>query len=131
MLALSRAGAPREELFGALLDAMKDDGGLQVFAIEDVHWADEATLDLLRFLGRRLRDASSLLVVTYRDQSLAAGDLLRLALGKLATQRTTRRLGLPRLSAQAVSVLADRSGLELPQARSLHLTVVTTYVPGW
>lgn len=84
---------------------MKEPGVLRVFAIEDVHWADEATLDLLRFLGRRLRHARSLLVVTYRDEGLAAGDPLRVALGELATQRTTRRVSRPRLSAQAVAPL--------------------------
>ena len=39
--------------------------------VEDVHWADEATLDLLRFLGRRLRGLRALLLVTYRDDELA------------------------------------------------------------
>jgi hypothetical protein len=57
--------------------------------IEDVHWADESTVDLLRYLGRRLRDAAVLLVVTYRDDSLAATDPLRIAPGDLATQRPT------------------------------------------
>jgi DNA-binding CsgD family transcriptional regulator/tetratricopeptide (TPR) repeat protein len=108
--ALCRAGAPREDLFGALLDQMTQPGGLQVFAIEDVHWADAATLDLLRFLGRRLRDTHALLVVTYRDEGLASGDPLRVALGELATQRSTRRVSLPRLSPQAVDVLAEGTG---------------------
>jgi len=48
-------GAGREELFRALL-AELDSARLTVLAIEDVHWADEATLDLLRFLGRRVRE---------------------------------------------------------------------------
>jgi predicted ATPase len=39
--------------------------------MEDVHWADEATMDLLRFAGRRLREAPVLLIVTYRDDDLA------------------------------------------------------------
>jgi DNA-binding CsgD family transcriptional regulator/tetratricopeptide (TPR) repeat protein len=116
---LCRAGAPREDLFAELLHQMKQPGDLQVFAVEDVHWADEATLDLLRFLGRRLRDTRSLILVTYRDEGLAAGDPLRVALGDLATQRTTRRVSLPRLSAQAVAVLADGTGLEPAQLFAL------------
>ena len=74
--------------------------------MEDVHWADEATVDLLRFLGRRIRDATVLLIVTYRDDGLSATDPLRLALGDLATQRSDRRIGLAPLSADAVGVLA-------------------------
>ena len=80
--------------------------------VEDVHWADEATVDLLRFLGRRLRAAPVLLIATYRDDGLAADDPLRIALGDLATQRSTRRVELAPLSADAVRVLAGGSGLE-------------------
>ncbi len=55
---LGRAGAVREDLFGALLRQVSaPQAALSVIVIEDVHWADEATIDLLRFLGRRLRDA--------------------------------------------------------------------------
>ena len=63
-----------------------------MLVIEDVHWADEATLDLLRFLGRRIRDARALMLVTYRDDGLAADDPLRVAVGELSTQRSTRRI---------------------------------------
>src|SRR5215472_16182163 len=104
---LCRAGAAREDLFRALLRQVSQPGTLSVVVIEDVHWADEATVDLLRFLGRRLRDAPALLIATYRDDGLAAGDPLRMALGDLATQRSTRRIDLAPLSAGAVRVLAE------------------------
>src|SRR5215467_8689131 len=68
---LCRAGAGREELFRALLRQVSPPGMLDVVVIEDVHWADDATLDLLRYLGRRLRDTSVLLGATYRDDALA------------------------------------------------------------
>jgi DNA-binding CsgD family transcriptional regulator/tetratricopeptide (TPR) repeat protein len=109
---LCRARAPREELFGALLRQLSEPDTLSVAVVEDVHWADEATVDLLRFLGRRLRDAAVLLIVTYRDHGLTAGDPLRLALGDLAAARPTRRIGLAPLSADAVRVLAGDSGFE-------------------
>jgi DNA-binding CsgD family transcriptional regulator/tetratricopeptide (TPR) repeat protein len=109
---LSRAGAAREDLFRALLRQVSEPGRLNVLVVEDVHWADEATVDLLRFLGRRLRDTPVLLIVTYRDDGPAADDLLRVALGDLATQRSTRRLELAPLSANAVRVLAGGSGLD-------------------
>jgi hypothetical protein len=47
---------------------------LDVLIIEDIHWADEATLDLLRFMGRRLGDAPVLLIATYRDGAITVGD---------------------------------------------------------
>ncbi|HVC74411.1 MAG TPA: AAA family ATPase, partial [Mycobacteriales bacterium] len=112
VLELCRAGAGRDQLFDALLRRIDRPGELTVVAVEDVHWADDATLDLLRFLGRRLRTASALVLVTYRDDQLGTTDPLRLALGELATHRSTRRLALPPLTEQAVGELAAGSGLE-------------------
>ena len=112
LLELCRADAPREDLFRALLRQISEPAELHVLVMEDVHWADEATVDLLRFLGRRLRDAPVLLIATYRDDGLSRRDPLRVALGDLATQRSTRRIGLAPLSERAVGVLAADSGLE-------------------
>ena len=109
---LCHAAAAREDLFRALLRQVSGPDTLSVVVIEDVHWADEATVDLLRFLGRRLRDAPALLIVTFRDDGLAADGPLRIALGDLATQRSTRRLRLAPLSAEAVRMLAGTSGLD-------------------
>jgi DNA-binding CsgD family transcriptional regulator/tetratricopeptide (TPR) repeat protein len=112
LLELCRADAPREELFGALLRQISAGGELHALVVEDIHWADEATIDLLRFLGRRIRSVPVLLLVTYRDDGLSAADPLRIALGDLATQACVRRIGLPPLSAGAVAALADGSGLD-------------------
>jgi DNA-binding CsgD family transcriptional regulator len=112
LLRLAQAGASRDELFRALLRQLGEPGPLNVVVVEDLHWADEASIDLLRFLGRRIRTASVLLIVTYRDDELAPEDPLRLALGGLATQRSTRRIGLAPLSADAVRTLAEGSGLD-------------------
>ena len=112
LLELCRADAPREDLFRALLRQISQPAELHVLVMEDVHWADEATVDLLRFLGRRLRDAPVLLIATYRDDGLSPGDPLRVALGDLATQRSTRRIGLAPLTEHAVGLLAADSGLE-------------------
>jgi DNA-binding CsgD family transcriptional regulator/tetratricopeptide (TPR) repeat protein len=112
LLELCRADAPREELFGALLRQVTAPGELHVLVVEDVHWADEATIDLLRFLGRRIRDVPVLLLATYRDDGLSAKDPLRIALGDLATQRSVRRISLPPLTANAVAIMAEGSGLD-------------------
>jgi DNA-binding CsgD family transcriptional regulator/tetratricopeptide (TPR) repeat protein len=109
---LCQAGADREQLFRALLRQVGQSGTLDVVVIEDVHWADGATLDLLRYLGRRLRDSALLLVVTYRDDALAADGPLRVALGDFASHRCTRRIGLTALSPQAVATLSAGSGLD-------------------
>jgi DNA-binding CsgD family transcriptional regulator len=109
---LYRTQAARDELFGALLGELARPGGLRVVVVEDIHWADEATLDLLRFLARRIRDLPVLIVATYREDELAASYPLRVALGELAVQRCTRRIELSPLSAQAVGTLAAGSGLD-------------------
>jgi DNA-binding CsgD family transcriptional regulator/tetratricopeptide (TPR) repeat protein len=115
LLERCRAGADREDLFCALLGQVSASGVLDVVVVEDIHWADEATLDLLRYLSRRLRDVAVLLIATYRDDGLAAGDPLRVTLGDLASQRCTRRIGLAPLSPDAVQRLAGGSGLAAPE----------------
>ncbi len=112
LLELCRTSATRDALFDAVLRQLGDPGLLNIVVIEDVHWADEATIDLLRFLGRRLRNSSVLLVVTYRDEGLASTDPLRVALGELASHRSTRRIWLAPLSPEAVRVLASQCGLD-------------------
>ncbi len=120
LLELCRARAPREELFGAMLRQVSERRRLNVVVIEDVHWADEATVDLLRFLGRRIRFAPALLIATYRDDGLSAADPLRIALGELGNQRSTRRIALAPLSAEAVRTLA--SGTKFAAADLFKLT---------
>jgi DNA-binding CsgD family transcriptional regulator/tetratricopeptide (TPR) repeat protein len=109
---LCRANAPREQLFDAILTELCEPGPLPVVVIEDVHWADEATLDLLGFLARRIREISVLLIVSYRDDELADSHPLRIALGHLTVQRCARRLPLAPLSAQAVRMLAAGHGVD-------------------
>src|SRR5262249_25000168 len=112
LLGLCRARAPRDELFDALLHQVSGPGTLDVVVVEDIHWADEATVDMLRFLGRRLKTRAVLPLATSRDEALPASEPLRAALGELARQRSTRRIGLAPLSADAVRVLAGPSGLD-------------------
>jgi DNA-binding CsgD family transcriptional regulator len=108
LLDLCRHGAARDQLFGAFLAELDSPAALTVAVIEDVHWADEATFDLLRFTGRRLGRMKALVLVTYRDDEPGDDHSLRLLLGDLATHRATRRMGLPPLSQEAVRVLAGQ-----------------------
>ena len=65
LLELRRAGAARQQLFAALLGQVSEPGTLDVVVVEDIHWADEATVDMLCFLGGRIKNASVLLIATY------------------------------------------------------------------
>jgi hypothetical protein len=85
--------------------------------IEDVHWADEATIDLLSFLGRRLGRVPALLLATYRDDEVGGDHPMRMVLGDLATQRATRRMKLPPLTAEAVRELVGERDVD---AAELH-----------
>jgi DNA-binding CsgD family transcriptional regulator len=115
---LCAAGADRERLFGALLSQLSEPGLLDIVVVEDVHWADEATVDLLRFLGRRLKGTQVLVIATYRDEGLSPGHPLRLALGDLAG--AVRRVSLAPLSADAVRQLS--AGGELDPVQLYELT---------
>src|SRR6202042_2945778 len=112
LYSLCRADASREQLFDALLTELCEPGPPSVVVIEDVHWADEATLDLLGFLARRIREIAVLLIVSYRSDELADTHPLRIALGHLAVQRCARRLPLAPLSSQAVRMLAIGRGVD-------------------
>ena len=108
-------GVPREARFAALLTMLRehgDDGGLSVLVVEDLHFADEATLDLVRHVARRLRGLRAMVVATYRDDGLAENRALRETLGDASTIRSTRRIALPPLSPSAVSELSQASGHE-------------------
>ena len=85
------------ELVLALLEALADRLPL-VLVVEDVHWADHPTRDLLSFLVRNLRHAAVLLVVTFRSAELHRTHPLRPLLAGLSRMAGVTRLELPRLS---------------------------------
>ena len=97
------AGAPIHDVFDAFLS---DLGTPTVAVMEDLHWADEATLDLLRFVGRRIGGTRSLLLGSLRDDEVGADHPLRAVLGDLATSGLIR-LRLEPLSMDGVAQLAS------------------------
>jgi DNA-binding CsgD family transcriptional regulator/tetratricopeptide (TPR) repeat protein len=98
--------APRAALFSTVLEQLQEPA---LFVIEDIHWADEATLDLIRYLSRRLTQTRVLVILTHRDDEVAARHPLRMLLGDLATSRAAIRIELSRLTVDAVRILiADR-----------------------
>lgn len=78
-----------------------------LLVLEDLHWADEATLDVFRLVGRRIESVPALLVATYRDDELDPSHRLRIVLGGLATLPAIRRMHVPPLSPAAVAQLAE------------------------
>jgi DNA-binding CsgD family transcriptional regulator/tetratricopeptide (TPR) repeat protein/type II secretory pathway predicted ATPase ExeA len=80
-------------------------GSVVIVVLEDLHWADEATLDVVRLLARRIDTLPALLLVTYRDDELDPAHPLRILLGEL-TSRTADRIRLEPLSPDAVAELA-------------------------
>src|SRR5260221_3094575 len=99
---------PRPMLFSAFLDELQKSASPTVVVIEDVHWADEATLDLIKFLGRRILPLSALFIVTYRDDELSRDHPLWSVVGDLPSKALTR-LRLAPLSEQAVRSLAQQA----------------------
>jgi predicted ATPase len=97
--------------FAALADEL-DDARPTVVVIEDIQWADEATLDVLLMLGRRAERVRALVIVTYRDDELTADHPLRRVIGDLGRHGGVDRISLPRLSPEAVGVLAEPSGVD-------------------
>ena len=112
LLTLLEEEAPRASIFSAVLDELGNGRTPAIAVIEDVHWADEATIDLLKFLGRRINRINSLLIVTYRDDEVSADHPLRLALGDLPN-RSIARLRLSPLSEAGVNILAERAGCRI------------------
>lgn len=104
-------GARAHEAYEALVEELRRDPP-NVLVLEDVHWADEATLDVLRLLGRRLRGIPALVIASYRTDELDRSHPLRLVLGELAMVRDTGRMSLAPLSRAAVATLADPHGAD-------------------
>lgn len=118
LLTLLQRETPRPVLFAACLDELQH-GGPTVVVIEDVHWADEATLDLIKFLGRRIAHLPVLVLLTYRDDELGRDHPLRTVLGDLPSTVVARLRLLP-LSEQAVTRLARQAKERQRSAQQLY-----------
>ncbi|ABI78169.1 transcriptional regulator, LuxR family [Hyphomonas neptunium ATCC 15444] len=100
----------RQQLFAAVLDAISRANSPLLMIWEDVHWADHATLDLLRYLGRRISFLPLLLVLTYRDDEIGEQHPLARVLDELPGP-ARELVPLRRLSPKAVSALARKASL--------------------
>jgi DNA-binding CsgD family transcriptional regulator len=109
---LAESDAPREQLFRASLAALGAGSKPHVLIVEDVHWADEATLDWIRYLARRIGGTGALVVLTCRDDEIGADHPMRAVLGDIATVPELRRMKLPPLTVNAVERLVEGTPLD-------------------
>lgn len=107
LLTVTGAAEDRNQIFTAALDELEQTPTVLVF--EDMHWADEATLDLFKFLGRRIQRSRSIIIASFRDDETPDRHPLRLAIGDLPRNGTQRIDVLP-LSEGGVGELARRAG---------------------
>ena len=105
---LVAAAARPHEVAAALLEELRRRAPT-VVVLEDLHWADEATLDVMTLLATRIASVSALALASYRDDELDRAPVLRLVLGE--TARRQSRLKVKPLSAAAVAALAQPYGL--------------------
>ena len=105
------AGSDQEAIYQALRLELRPRGRPTVLVVEDLHWADDATLDALRYVCRRLHTLTATVVLTYRDDDIDDAHPLRRLLGALATQ-PVQRLRLRPLSRRAVDGLAADAGVD-------------------
>ena len=101
---------PRNEFLSVLLEQLRSAAQPTALVFEDVHWADAATLDCIKFLGRRLESTRVLLILSYRDDELGDRHPLRTVLGDLPAAQVVR-IPLTALSEDGVAELARRHGL--------------------
>ncbi|MFF3314767.1 AAA family ATPase [Streptomyces sp. NPDC003035] len=98
--------------FGGVLTSLGGQAGGQptLLVIEDLNWADQATLDLVRFLARRIDRIPLLLLATYRDDEVGPTHPLAAVLGDLAAFAAVHRCTLEPLSCRAVTALTAAAG---------------------
>jgi ATP/maltotriose-dependent transcriptional regulator MalT len=102
---LVEGGAKPHEVASALIHELETRSPT-IFVLEDVHAADEATLDVLRLVGRRVEAAPVLIIATYRDDELDRAHPLRIVLGELGPDSSLTRMKIKPLSPEAVAELA-------------------------
>jgi DNA-binding CsgD family transcriptional regulator/tetratricopeptide (TPR) repeat protein len=105
---LEQTAAPAR-LLPTILRALQEARDTTVLVFEDVHWADNATLDLVKYLGRRVSLLRTMLVLSLRSDEIGVDHPLAQVLGDLPSEATIR-ISLQPLSPEAVATLAQGAG---------------------
>jgi DNA-binding CsgD family transcriptional regulator len=101
--------APRLPLFSQALSVFKSSAKPTILIIDDLHWADDATLDFVRFLGRRISRSNILLLLISRDNTAGWQQRIRRALADIPAD-VVARVPVPLLSKDAIATLAAEVG---------------------
>lgn len=101
----------RQEVMQSLFDLLTVSLRPNIVVIEDTQWSDEATLDAIKYVGRRIARTNGLLVLTYRDEEVDFDNPLRGVLGALPPDYV-ERVELSGLSRVAVAEIVGESGLD-------------------
>ena len=109
---LLRAGEAQHSLFPAVIKKIHNSKLPIVMIIEDAHWADGATLDLVRYLGRRVVAARFVLILSFRNDEVGIDHPLTAVLGDLPSS-AVHRFVLEPLSEQAVAQISGTEGKRL------------------
>jgi DNA-binding CsgD family transcriptional regulator len=123
--------ADRDRVFDRFLALLQQQARGSVVILEDLHWADSATLDLLKVVGRRLPGMPVLVIGTYRPHEIDAEHPLRLMLGEIPSGLVSD-VPVPPLSVRAVATLAgaELDAAELHRATGGNPFFVTEVVAG-
>ena len=106
----------RSRLASRMVECLLTAGPPTVVVIEDGHWADEATVDMLRAFAVRNSDSRSVLVVTYRSDEVPAEHPLGILVGDWAARPGVVTVPIPPFSVAAVAALAGEAGTDLDPA---------------
>ena len=115
------ASLPRDATLAAVCDAVFERvrGAPTVLVIEDLHWVDAASIEVLRFLVRRLEAMPCAIVVTYRDDDIGPHHSARPLLGDFAALDHLTTLGLSPLSVHGVSELLGDAALDAERVHEI------------
>src|SRR5258708_26861169 len=108
----------RHYMFESVCDFFERAAAIQpmVIVLEDLHWADESTTQLLESVARRVGRAPLLVIGTYRDVDLHPGHPFMRGIEHLSRLQAVSRITLKRLSAVEVAgMLRALSGQEPPE----------------
>jgi DNA-binding CsgD family transcriptional regulator/tetratricopeptide (TPR) repeat protein len=111
LINLLNSHSERSVIFSKFLSNIQESKLPNIIIIEDVHWADELTFDLIKYLGRRANKINSILIITYRHDEISSEHPLRFVLGDIPSQNLVK-IKLPVLSENMVNVLAEVHGLK-------------------
>jgi len=107
LLELLRSDSEGHKVYSEFLAILESSGHRgSVFIFEDIHWADNATMDFLKYVGRRIMRSHCLILATYRDDEIGANHPLNYVIGDLPASATSR-IRLAPLSVEAIAALAE------------------------